>query len=102
MTMFNTGQFSAFYVKNTPSVDRLSSVRDAGTNNKLLILADREAKVKRRIMIEALDEFNLESQELRKIRQLRSQEQLLTNRLIKNEVIDMAERIEKIEKLMQN
>lgn len=102
MTMFNTGQFSAFYVKNAPLVDRISSVRDAGTNNKLLILADREAKVKRRIMIEALDEFNLESQELRKIRQLRSQEQLLTNRLIKNEVIDMAERIEKIEKLIQN
>ena len=45
-------------------------------------------------MLIALEEFIGEQNELRKLKDERNQEQFLTNRLIKNEVIDMAERMD--------
>ena len=49
-----------------------------------------------------LDMFKLESGELRKLKEEKTKEQLMINRLIKNEVIDMADRLERLEEVMAN
>lgn len=52
-------------------------------------------------MLVQLENFKNESLELRKLKDEKNMEQLLTNRLIKNEVIDMADRMEHMHRMMQ-
>ena len=49
-----------------------------------------------------LEDFKTESLELRKLKEERSMEQVMINRLIKNEVIDMADRMEIMQRMMQH
>ena len=59
------------------------------------LLKDRmELAMYRQDMVKQLDKFKIESSELRKVKQERNQESLMTNRLIKNEVIDISDRME--------
>ena len=53
-------------------------------------------------MLRLLEDFKLESQELRKMKDERNDEQTMMNRLIKNEVIDMADRMEIMQRMMQH
>jgi len=53
-------------------------------------------------MIKQLEDFKSESQELRKMKDERTQEAFKNQRLIKNEVIDMADRMEIMQRMMQH
>lgn len=74
------------------------AVQDEDEQENRLIL-EKERKmlaITKQTMMKMLEKFKIESGELRKIKQDRNQEQLMTNRLIKNEVIDIADRLEKM------
>lgn len=51
-------------------------------------------------MLKALEEFKTESYELAKLKEERSNLQAVSNKLIKNEVIDMADRMEIMQKMI--
>jgi hypothetical protein len=48
-------------------------------------------------MLEVLDTFKSEGGELRKLKEERTKEQQIINKLIKNEVIDIADRVARME-----
>ena len=51
-------------------------------------------------MMDMLAQFKHESNELRKLKDEKNEEQLMLNRLVKNEVIDMADRVEEIQRML--
>jgi hypothetical protein len=59
-----------------------------------LDIAERIVIIQKKNMLDMLCLFREESGELRKLKELRNSEQMILNKLIKNEVIDMADRIE--------
>ena len=54
----------------------------------------------RRKMISELEEFSVESRELRRLKDDKVQEQQMVSKLIKNEVIDMADRMDNLEAMI--
>lgn len=56
---------------------------------------------KRKQLLETVDEFKQQKQDLRRLQEENNLEQSTVNRLLKNEIIDMAERLERIEKVLE-
>ena len=73
---------------------------DNDERHTFLELKKKSLAISKQNMLKSLEKFKNESGELRKIKQDRNQEQLMTNRLIKNEVIDIADRLEIMHTLM--
>ena len=61
-----------------------------------LKIAEKIVKIAKKKMLDMLAEFKNESGELRRLKEQKNEEQLMLNRLVKNEVIDMADRVEEI------
>lgn len=62
-----------------------------------LEIAERIVMIQKKNMLDMLSMFRNESGELRKLKEERNSEQFILNKLIKNEVIDMADRMEIME-----
>ena len=64
----------------------------------------REARIleqdKRKAMMEMMDQFKMEKQDLRRQKEEMTLEQSTVNRLLKNEIIDMSERMERMEQIL--
>ena len=65
-----------------------------------LAYVERIVGVAKKNMLEALEAFRAESWDLKKMKQERNKEQELNNRLIKEAIFEMAQRVEDIQKAM--
>ena len=61
----------------------------------------KEVAIAKAHMLTHLQEFRYECRELQKLKEERNQEQLMSNRLIKTEIIDVADRLEIMYKIMK-
>ena len=63
---------------------------------------ENSMKIARYNMLKTLDNFKIERNELRRLKDEQNQEQVWINRFIKNEVIEMSEQMEKMQRMMQH
>jgi hypothetical protein len=71
-----------------------SNYENCALQKHQLEIAERIVIIQKKAMLDMLSSFRAESGELRKLKEERNSEQYTINKLIKKEVIDMADRME--------